>query len=318
MRAKARSALNCPACNAPVADGTAICPQCDHIIDASFLDAESAAPKPEARRPSPKPAAPKSGTRPAAPKSGARPAVSSKPPATGAKPAVSSRPPGSASSKPPAARPSTPASGAAARERPSNPPVARAAPPPPKPAPAPRAEAPALAVPTNTSPGMRGVTGSLKIVAPEEMLGDLKRFVMTELGRSDKLAFLGALVTILLEFVPWRSTALDGDVIGFVTSGFLVLLSAIVTLSAIGIRVRKVMPQLNPIVPWLAQLGSVAFSVLWCLIFIKLNWDNTQVNAAEGNQVLAISSPSFGVVLALISSGVSMAGTLMGLKEKPN
>ncbi|RKG96326.1 hypothetical protein D7V97_35700, partial [Corallococcus sp. CA053C] len=80
-------ALNCPGCKSKVADDTAICPECDYIIDKSFLagaedegepeDEESTgvAPAPRARpaapvpRARPAPARARTGPRPAAPPS---------------------------------------------------------------------------------------------------------------------------------------------------------------------------------------------------------------------------------------------------------
>jgi len=164
---------------------------------------------------------------------------------------------------------------------------------------------------------MPRVTGSHRLVSPEEMLTDIKHFIL-ELGQSDKLAFLGACATVLLSFIPWKSTATDGDILGMVSLGVFVLIAAVVTLSAVAVRVRKVMPHLNPIIPWLAQLGASAFAIIWCLVFIRLAWNGQQVPADIGNEMVPLSSPSAGVFLALLSSLVSLTGTLMGLKEKPN
>jgi hypothetical protein len=149
------------------------------------------------------------------------------------------------------------------------------------------------------------------------MLADIKHFVL-ELGQSDKLTFIGACVTVLLSFIPWKSTATDGDILGLVSLGAFVLLAALATIAAVAVRVRKVMPQLNPIIPWLLQLGASGFAIIWCLVFIKISWIGQQVPADIGNEMVPLSSPSAGVFLALLSSIVSMAGTLMGLKEKPN
>jgi hypothetical protein len=163
---------------------------------------------------------------------------------------------------------------------------------------------------------MPRVTGSQRIVSPEEMLADLKHFVF-DLRQSDKLAFLGAFATVLLCFIPWKSTAAEGEILGLVSSGFIVLVASVIGMASIAIRVRKVMPQLNPVVPWLVQAGSGALAILWCLVFIKISWINQQVPADIGNAMVPISEPTWGVILGLISSSTSMFGTILGLREKP-
>lgn len=180
----------------------------------------------------------------------------------------------------------------------------------------PRPDPPApVAVPSSTS--VRGSTDSQRIVSPEEMLADLKHFVL-ELGPSDKLAFLGAFASVLLSFIPWKSTAADGDILGLVSMGVLVLAASGITMAAVAVRTRKVTPQLNPVVPWLVQLGSAVLAILWCFVFISLSWDGQLVPADIGNEMVHRSQPAAGAYLAVLTSLASLIGTLMGLKEKPN
>jgi hypothetical protein len=84
--------MQCPQCQAAVPDGTAICPQCDAILDASFLGEDFS-------QPAPAPARPAAAARPAAPARAAAPrATASRP----ARPAPAQAP---APFPPPAAMP---------------------------------------------------------------------------------------------------------------------------------------------------------------------------------------------------------------------
>ncbi len=156
----------------------------------------------------------------------------------------------------------------------------------------------------------------VKMQAPEEALGDMKDFVL-ELPLSDKIAFLGAVGSVLFTFLPWKETAEEGDVIGLVSLGFVALLASLVAMGAIVVRTRKSMPNLAPLAPWLVQLGAVCFAIIWCLIYVGISWDTTKVQAPIGNLVISRSTPSLGVFFALIANCTSLAGTLMGLREKP-
>ncbi len=50
---------------------------------------------------------------------------------------------------------------------------------------------------------------------------------------------------------------------------------------------------------------------------MKLNYDATEVPSPMGNSTIMNSSPSLGAFLALLGALGCLAGTLMGLKEKP-
>lgn len=99
--------------------------------------------------------------------------------------------------------------------------------------------------------------------------------------------------------------------------GLPVFLVSILAITALVVRVRRVMPKLNPLVPWLLQLSAVCFCIVWALIFIKLSWDSRMAKSPIGNFDMYISKPAFGVFITLLTSIVALAGTLMGLKEKP-
>jgi hypothetical protein len=159
-------------------------------------------------------------------------------------------------------------------------------------------------------------TGSSQIVAPEEVMDDFRQFVGL-LGFSDKIAFGGAGAIVVSAFLPWKETAADGDILGLMSLGLVGVVGALAVMGAIAVRVRRSMPSLNVLIPWLAQLGLSVFCVLWCIIFMKLSYDATEVPSPMGNATVMNSTPSMGVYLALLGALGSLAGTLLGLKEKP-
>ena len=166
-------------------------------------------------------------------------------------------------------------------------------------------------VPTH-SPSLNN-TG--KIVAPEELIADARVFV-GELSRSDKLAFVGACVSAFSCFLPWKETAVDGDVLGLLSAGAGALLGAVMVIAAIFVRVRRTLPKFNPLVPWGMQLGVSFFCVLYTVIFIKTAFDSTEVPSAIGNRLIMNSSPSFGAVLGLLGAIAALTGSVMGLRER--
>jgi hypothetical protein len=159
-------------------------------------------------------------------------------------------------------------------------------------------------------------TGTGQIVAPEQVIEDFREFVGV-LGRSDKIAFAGGCVILLSAFLPWMETAEEGEILGLMSLGLMAVLGAVGILGAIAVRVRRSLPNLNVLIPWLAQLGLSVFCVLWCIIFMKISYDATEVPSPIGNATIMNSSPSMGVFLGLLGALGSLAGTLLGLKEKP-
>jgi hypothetical protein len=166
-----------------------------------------------------------------------------------------------------------------------------------------------------TSNQMPKLAGPQGMVPPEQLLDDAKDFVVG-LPTADKIAFAGAAIVVLVSFMPWKETASDGEVLGLMSNGIVAFLAALATMGVLVIRVRRIMPRLNPLAPWLAQLASAIFGIIWCLIFIKISWDGRRVDSPIGHYTMAISTPSFGVVLGLIGGLVALGGTLLGLKEK--
>ncbi len=332
---KGAPVLNCPGCGTKVADGTSICPSCDYIIDGSFIstdepqdsgDGPGAGPPP-ARKPAPS-TRPRTatGTRGTA----SRPAVRSttgtgaRPRATtGSRPAVPALPDEEATNiknmddivrnAPPrtaSGRPATGSRGAVA-PRPSG---SGARPAAPRRQPQQTEFDPAdinYVPPRDTSN-----TGTGQIVAPEQVIEDFREFVGV-LGRSDKIAFAGGCVILLSAFLPWMETAEEGEILGLMSLGLMAVLGAVGILGAIAVRVRRSLPNLNVLIPWLAQLGLSVFCVLWCIIFMKISYDATEVPSPIGNATIMNSSPSMGVFLGLLGALGSLAGTLLGLKEKP-
>ncbi len=157
--------------------------------------------------------------------------------------------------------------------------------------------------------------GSGKAVSADEALEDFNKFVKS-LAMSDKLAFLGAALAILTAFFPWRETAIEGDVIGLMSSGIVAVVFNAAAIFTIAARTRRIMPHVQAPLWWLGQLGAVVLALVWCLIFMKTNWDGRQVPSSIGNELMAISRPAFGVFFALLFEIVALAGTVLGLKEK--
>jgi len=147
-----------------------------------------------------------------------------------------------------------------------------------------------------------------------EAMGETKRYLL-ELGMADKLALFGTAVMVLATFLPWKEVVPEGDVLGVFSSGILVTALGSVARAGIIIRTRKAMPSLNPILSWMAQLGAVGLSGVWCLVYMKTSWDSTEVQAAIGNYTQWASKPVLGLFLALISAIVSIVGTIFGLKD---
>ncbi|WP_224360357.1 hypothetical protein [Hyalangium versicolor] len=177
---------------------------------------------------------------------------------------------------------------------------------------------PAPEYPPYPNSGQKGYAGpntTGKIVAPEELISDAREFV-GELSRPDKIAFAGACVAALSCFLPWKETAVDGDVLGLMSSGIGTLLGAAVVISAIFVRVRRTMPKFNPMVPWGAQIGMSFFCVLYTVIFLKMSFINTEVPSAIGNRMVLNSSPSFGAFLGLLGAIGALTGSVLGLKER--
>ncbi|HYO59744.1 hypothetical protein [Archangium sp.] len=279
-------ALNCPGCGTKVTDGTSICPSCDYIIDASFISTDAPQDSGDEAEAGPPPPRRKTASRPTVRNTtgtGARPRV---PHSTGA-------------------RPTAPvlADEDATNIRPMEE-ILRNAP----------------QRPTGGRPGGRDVTGTNtgtgQIVAPEQALEDLRDFVGM-LGRSDKIAFAGGVTLLISAFLPWKETADEGEILGLMSLGLVAVMGAIGVIGSIAVRVRRLMPHLNVLIPWLAQLGLSVFCILWCIIFMKVSYDATEVPSPMGKATLMSSSPSFGVFLGLLGALTSLAGSLLGLKEKP-
>lgn len=346
--------MNCPNCGENVAQGEAICPKCDFILDSSFLSgaaapSDPAAPPPVAEErtnigapPTARPSGSsprQTSTRPAMKSTtGQRPSIKSGPnpipkTATGShKPLTGShKPMGTGSHKPVRSSPGLTARPANMPEPETEaatnivPPKATGS----RPAPrlAPRAPEPDEAgaasedgVPTGKVPprepvGPPRTYSGQSMVAPDQALDDFRGFIQ-ELSVGDKVAFIGAALTVLTTFLPWKDTAAEGEILGLMSLGVVVFVAMIAVIFAIVVRVRQAVPQLHPLVPWLVQLVGTVFSGLWCVVYIGLSIDSRKTQALVGNFEVSVSAPAFGVFLALLCVGATLAGTLMGLKAR--
>ncbi len=170
-----------------------------------------------------------------------------------------------------------------------------------------------LLPPPSSSAGAYHHTG--KIVAPEEVISDARAFV-GGLTRSDKITFAGAAAIIISCFLPWKETAEDGEILGLLSIGAVALVGGAAIIAAIAVRVRRTLPSLHPLAPWVIQLGVSVFCIFFTLISIRLASDSTVVASPIGNQMVENSSASFGVFLALLGAIGALTGSLMGLKER--
>lgn len=141
------------------------------------------------------------------------------------------------------------------------------------------------------------------------------RQYLTELSMADKLSLFGTSLLLLATFLPWRESVSEGDVLGVFSSGILVTALAAGALGGLVVRTRKLMPQVNPLLPWIAQLGCVGVAGVWCLIYMVMSWDPTLAHSPIGNYQVWVSKPAFGLILALLAGITSVVGTIFGLKD---
>ncbi len=306
--------LNCPGCGNKVADGTTICPSCDYIIDASFISTDAPQESDAQQAPPSRPARGGTGSRPAVRSTSAgaraRPATpaASNPDATNIKSmdeVMRSAPQRSATGKSnPNARPVAPRAGGSG---------ARTAAPTPRRAQGTELDPADLGY--QPSRGDTGDSGSGLIAAPEDVFEEFRQFVSI-MGFSDKLALGGVGMILLSAFFPWKETAAEGDILGMMSLGLVCIVASFAILGTITLRVRRLLPDLNVLIPWLGQLALSIFCVVWCIVFMKISTDASAVPSLMGNATVMNSSPSMGVYMGLLGSLACLAGTLLGLKEK--
>ncbi|MDP2273650.1 MAG: hypothetical protein Q8K32_23120 [Archangium sp.] len=276
--------MKCTSCKKNVADDAAVCPFCDTVLDPSLLDAsppeDDDEPAPPPRRPAPRP-----GVKPAT-----KPGVKK----VAAKPAVKKR----ATNVPRTEEEDDALIAAEKKERAANDWRSQVSEEDWK---ANQGKAPEKFVAT-------------KAMDPELAMGATKQYLW-ELSMADKLALAGTSVLLISTFFPWKETVAEGDVLGVFSSGILVTLLASMAVAGIIIRTRKTMPTLNPLLPWVAQLGCVGVSALWCLVYMKLSWDSTPAMSSVGNYEVWVSKPAFGLILGVLAAIVSIVGTIFGLKD---
>lgn len=150
--------------------------------------------------------------------------------------------------------------------------------------------------------------------SPEQLLSDAWESVRG-LTRGDKLTLGGILATLVLAFTPWKETAAEGEIPGVLSQGLVVVGANALALGALIVRVRG-LPRMQPVIPWMLQLGALAFGLLWCFIFMKVSSDGRLVPTEFGLEPRPVSASAFGVHLSVLAHLVALAGTVLGLKEK--
>lgn len=271
--------MMCPSCNSEVADDAAVCPQCDAVLDPSLLDASP----PEEDAPAPIRARVRPASKPVK-KVAARPAAAApkKRPAP-AKPAPKRRPDDDDEPPPPSKKDDW-RSQVSEEDWKAN---------------------------AGRAPEAFVVDRQLD---PNDAMAATKRYLF-ELTMADKLALFGTATLLFSTFLPWKETVADGDVLGVFSSGIFVTLLSAMGVTGILVRTRKMSPTLNPLLPWIAQLGCTGFAGMWCLVYMKLAWDPTMAQSAIGNMQVRVSSPSFGLFLGVVAAITSIVGTIFGLKD---
>lgn len=282
--------MKCTSCKKTVADDASVCPFCDTVLDASLFDA--APPEEDEAPPPPRRPATKPGARPVAKPGAAKPGVK-KP---GTKPAVAA-----VKKKPSMQRSEQDMDADLAAERKER--AANDW----------RSQISEEDWKENQGKEKEKFVPN-KAMDPELAMGETKRYLW-ELPLADKLALFGTAVLVISSFFPWKETVAEGEVLGVFSSGILVTLLGSAAVAGIIVRTRKTMPTLNPLLPWVAQLGCVGVSALWCLVYMKLSWDSTPAMSPVGNYEVWVSKPAFGLVLSILASIVSIVGTIFGLKD---
>jgi hypothetical protein len=154
------------------------------------------------------------------------------------------------------------------------------------------------------------------VFKPEETLEDARQFVRT-LTTADKLTLTGSALMLVCSFFPWKDTAAEGELLGLETMGWVALCGMMVALAAMVARNRRLLVNASSALPWLVQLAATGFSLVWCVVFIRLSWDSTLAPSIDGNIMVAVSAPALGVYLGALASLLGLGGTVMGLKETP-
>ena len=277
--------MKCTSCKKTVADDTSVCPYCDTVLDPSLLDAsppeENTGP---ARRAIPKPGVSKPGTKPPLKKVGTKPA----------QPAVKKR-----SSNMPRSEAEEDALQAQEKQE--------------KAAGDWRNQISEEDWKANAGKAPEKFVAN-KAMDPEAAMGETKRYLLA-LSMADKIALLGTSLLLISTFFPWKETVAEGDVLGILSSGILVTILSSMAVAGIIIRTRKTMPTLNPLYPWIAQLGCVGISALWCLVYMAMAWDSTKAMSTVGNYQVWVSKPVFGLIFAVLAAICSLVGTVFGLKD---
>ncbi len=238
----------CPGCNTEVEADAAICPSCDHILDASFLGelgGESTLPPRTKPRAAPKPAAPK----PAAPK--------------------------------PVAAPAKPAPGEPVRGRKLD---------------------------------VGGLEESSFTRESDDFAQEMLR-TFKGLPKSEKVGLIASGVAFLTLMLPWRSTAREGDEIGLLVGVWPAIAALGVLVACLQFRISGRYP--GPFQRWHTVLGQLVAGVAisgTAIVRMVLDTNLSEVKNALGSEIVVMSSPSFGAVIALLAGLAIAAGGLFSLQ----
>lgn len=153
-------------------------------------------------------------------------------------------------------------------------------------------------------------------LTPVAELAAEARRLLRELAASDRIALGGAALLLASCLLPWQETAGQGALAGLLGLGLPGCMAALAVGGAVVVRVRRLLPRAEPRAPWLVQISASAFAVLWCSLCMRLAWDTYRVPSSLGEVTVRSSSPAFGIYVGLAGALVTVAGTLLNLKEK--
>jgi|CXWL01.1.fsa_nt_gi hypothetical protein len=279
--------MRCPECGANVAPKIALCPKCDHVLDASAFS--SAPPISRGDQDTPP-----EGTPVPAPRA-------ARPPVRNAQQA-SRRPAPRLDDEDTHPRPR----GAREDDDPDTGEIEEEEDWHPKP----------VAVPPRASTKATANDSIGSGYAPAEDLAQEAKFFLRDLRGGNLLAFWGGALTFLSSFFPWKQTAAEGDVLGFMSIAAPVLLLSLLLCGSILVRERNLMPRASAATTWYLQFACAALIPLWTIACIKLSWNSVLVRATVGVEDIWTSKPGFGAIIALPLSVLALAGTLLGMKGK--
>lgn len=148
-------------------------------------------------------------------------------------------------------------------------------------------------------------------VVEEEPWTFLWRF-WHSLSRPNQLTLAACFGIFFSAFLPWKETALEGDVLGWLTWGGAAAALAACAISLLALRQRATRASND--FHWKAQLAALSVSTVWSIAAIKWAYVPTIVATANGT-LAPTSTPSAGIAVGLVSSLVGAVATVLSRRR---